>query len=388
MRLAVVVVHYQTPELAATAVDAVLQDAAGSGLEIEGLVVDNGSDAAGRELLDGLPFARLDPGSNLGFAGGVNLGVARSRADSIVLMNADVRVLPGCLGGLVDSLRAGAAVAGPRFWWDDGQRLLLPPAEERSRTAELLTLAAARRERWAVRARRRWRRRARRHWEARRPLPSYALSGGLLALTRSAWERVGPFDEGFRLYFEETDWLRRAARAGLPARYVPAAGAVHAHGSSAVREARSGLWFAESARRFRERHYGRWFAELMETLDGRWRGPAPRARSTVPAVGLDLSGYPLPVWVEVSPNPSGFPAAAELLTSLPCGPWSLPAEAARRLAGAELALQVVDERGRELARLTLEAGSGSAGEVPMAKACRVVDQSEPAVAEARSGSPR
>jgi hypothetical protein len=233
--------------------------------------------------------------------------------------------------------------------------MLLPPAEERSRVSELLALLGTRDERWAVRARRRWRRHARRHWEAQRPLASYALSGSLLALTRAAWERVGPFDENFRLYFEETDWLRRAERAGLPARYVPAAKAIHLHGRSAVQEPRSGGWFEESARRFRERHYGRWFADLLERLDRRLeRRPSVRPAALSPE-GLDLTGRTFPLWVEVSPNATRFPAAAERLTAPPEGAWRLPADVAERLAGSELALQLVDAQGEELACYSLQA---------------------------------
>jgi len=352
-RIAVILVHYHTPELAAAAVAALVADAAASGLAIEGILVDNGSDEEGRALLESLSFARIDPGGNRGFAGGVNLGVAQARAETIVVMNPDVRVLPGCLAALADALAAGAAVAGPRFYWDAARRMVLPPAEERSRRAELLALLATRGGGWAVRARRRWRRHARRHWEAERPLASYALSGGLLALTRAAWDVAGPFDEGFRLYFEETDWLRRAERAGLRAVYVPAAEAVHFHGRSAVQETRSAAWFTESARRFRERHYGRWFADLLERLD---RGLARRASEPLPALpeeGLDVRGYPLPVWVEVSPNPAGFPAAAERLAAAPAGGWRLSADVAERLPAAELAVRVVDAGGRERARAAL-----------------------------------
>jgi GT2 family glycosyltransferase len=351
MRIAVILVHYRTPELAAAAVEALRADAGRSGLELEGILVDNGSDDADRARLASLSFERLEPGANLGFAGGVNLGVSRSRAERIVVINPDVRILPGCLGALMDALSAGAAIAGPRFYWDEARRMLLPPAEERSRTAELLSLLAARGERWAVRARRRWRRHARRHWEAERPVASHALSGSLLAFTRAAWKRAGPFDEGYRLYFEETDWLRRAARLGLPARYVPAAEAIHLHAQSAVQEPRSAGWFEESARRFRERHYGRWFTALLERLAGRpRRAPVPR----VACAEVDLGGLPFPLWVEVSPNPIGFPAAAERLTAPLKAPWKLPAEVAERLAGA-LALQVVDAAGRELLRYSLVA---------------------------------
>ncbi|MFL6196215.1 MAG: glycosyltransferase [Thermoanaerobaculia bacterium] len=345
MRLAVILVHYRTPALAAAAVEALQRDAEASGLEIEGILVDNGSDEADRELLASLPFERIDPGANLGFAGGVNLGVARSKSDWIVLMNPDVLVLPGCLAALVEALRSGAAVAGPRFYWDRGCRLLLPPAEERSRISELLALLAARSERWARLARKRWRRHARRHWQARSPLASHALSGSLLALTRAAWEEAGPFDEGYRLYFEETDWLRRAERLGLPALYVPAAGAVHLHGRSAVQEPRSSAWFEESARRFRRRHYGGWFAALLERL-----GRALPARAGVPpaAPGMDLARFRFPLWVEASPNPAGFPAVGERLAAPPPGLWKLPEEVTERLAGTPLALRVVDDAGREV----------------------------------------
>lgn len=349
MRLAVILVHYHTPELAVAAVEALRADT--SALEVEWLLVDNGSDAAGRALLESLPVQRIDPGSNLGYAGGVNLGVAKSTAELILLMNPDVLVLPGCVPALLDSLRDGAAVVGPRFYWDRTRRLVQPPSELRSRREELLTLLAGRSPRWAAWARRRWRRHARRHWEARAPLPSYSLSGSLLALRRSAWDQAGPFDGGFRLYFEETDWLLRARRHGLPARYVPGAEAVHLYSQSADREPRARQWFEESADRFRRRHYGGWFVRGLQgvahglsrtDVDGT---PLP----TVPGEGLRLPSEPAayPLWVEVSPNPTGFPAAAELVSEPPATPWRLPAEIEAR-AGTALTVQVTDRSGREI----------------------------------------
>jgi N-acetylglucosaminyl-diphospho-decaprenol L-rhamnosyltransferase len=355
MRLAIILVHYHTPALAVDAVAALWQDVERVGLDpstdVEWLLVDNGSDAAGQALLESLPVQRIDPGSNLGYAGGVNLGVARSHAERILLMNPDVLVLPGCVAALLRALEAGAAVAGPQSFWDRQRRMLLPPAEPRSRRDELSALLVGRG------ARRRWRRHARRHWQARQPLPSWTLSGSLLALRREAWGQVGPFDEGYPLFFEETDWLLRVRRHGLPAWYVPAAEAVHLHGQSAVAEPRSRQWFEESARRFREKWYGVWFADLLEALAGRLpRHSEPRQEA--PAAGLDLAGFPFPLWIEVSPNPTGFPAAAERLDAPPAGGWRLPAEVVERIAGSELAVQVVDERGRELAKYRMTVGEG------------------------------
>jgi N-acetylglucosaminyl-diphospho-decaprenol L-rhamnosyltransferase len=351
MRLAVILVHYHTPELAAAAVEALQADLAGTALEVEWLLIDNGSDEAGRARLAGLPVERIDPGENLGYAGGVNLGMARSRSELVVLMNPDVIVLPGCLPALVEALVAGAAVAGPRFYWDRGRRLLQPPAELRTRREELLRLLAGKSAGWAARARRRWRRHARRHWEAREPLPSLSLSGSLLALRRSAWETVGPFDEGYRLYFEETDWLLRARRKGLAGRYVPAAEAVHLYGQSARREPQAEAWFEASARRFRRRHYGGWFVSLLAGLD-RCFPAEPVARPPLPAEGLSLPAEPsaYPLWVEVSPNPAGFPAAAERLAEPRVAPWELPAEILERLPGVELTVQVTAADGRETGR--------------------------------------
>ena len=361
MRLAVVLVHYHAAELALRAVDALRADLAplaNAGLDVEWVVVDNGSDEVERARLAALPGARLDPGCNLGFAGGVNLGVEKTTAEAILVMNPDVIVLPGCGAALVAALAGGAAVAGPRFYWDSGRRLRLPPAELRSRRQEISAALAGRGPAWAARARRRWRRHARRHWQAAAPLPSYALSGALLALRRTAWQAVGPFDAGFQLYFEESDWLKRAQRRGLPARYVPAAEAVHLYNQSAGREPRAADWFAASAERFRRRHYGAWFPAFLAAVGGGGATVPPGTRDARTALaplsdgGLDLTavGGPFPLWVEVSPRPLGFPAAAERLLEPPAAPWTLPAEVVDRLPpGAELTVHVTDDAGRELA---------------------------------------
>lgn len=350
MRLAAILIHYHTPDLAAAALDALRADVAGTGLDVDWLLVDNGSDAGERAKLEDLPARLIDPGRNLGYAGGVNLGVASTEAELILLMNPDVLVLPGCVPALVDRVKDGAAIAGPAFFWDRGRRMLLPPAERRTRRDELAAILSRRGEVWAARARRRWRRHARWHWEARAPLPSHDLSGSLIALSRPAWEAVGPFDEGFQLFFEETDWLLRARQRGVPSWYVPGAQAVHLYNQSAGGEPRAKAWFEESARRFRRLHYGAWSAAALEGLDG-WLPRRPGSLPA-PAEALDLSwtGARFPLWVEVSPNPEGFPAAAERVPEPRV--WRLPEEIQER----GLIAQVTDAGGREVLRRSLETG--------------------------------
>ncbi len=341
MKLAVVLVHYHTPELARGACAALARDAETSGLELETVLVDNGSREQDRGLLAALPARRLDPGRNLGYAGGANAGVGATSADLVVVMNPDVEVLPGCLGALAGELEAGAAAAGPRFYWDRGQSFLLPPTESVSRAAEVLAVLARRGERWARLARRRWRRHARRYWSAGESFPGYDLSGALLAFRRDAWRQVGPFDEGYRLYYEETDWLQRLRAAGLAARFVPAAEAVHLYAQSAAGEARAEAWRLDSGRRFRRRVYGPAFTRWLERLSGRAPTVADRDPAPPPAPGQPAA------WLEVSPSPLGVPAAGQRLTP-PSPPAALPAEILGRLAAGTYYLRSVDAAGREL----------------------------------------
>ena len=369
MRLAIILVHYHTPILAAEAAAALRLDMEKAGIEGEILLIDNGSDPVGREILASLPVRYIDSGENLGYAGGVNLGVSSTEAEVVVLVNPDVLVLPGCLATLLAEIESGTDIAGPLFYWDRGCRLSLPPAEERTRRGELLSLLAWRNEFWALKARHSWRRAARRHWEAPGALPSYDLSGSLLALRRSAWERVGPFDPAYRLFFEETDWLSRARRAGLSARYVPAARAIHLYNQSAGLEPKTREWFEASAERFRRQHYGTWFATLLrgtaEVLPSPWEPTSPPLLPRAEK-GLDLAGLgrDFPLWVEVSPNPTGFPAAAEKIVDPGCGVWRLPAEITAQYSGGGLVVQVTDAAGEEILRGSLPSRpAGEAGDL-------------------------
>lgn len=376
MHLSIVVVHYRTPELVTPALAALTADIAHSELDAEILLIDNGSDPQDRELFQQLPVRHLSTAENRGYAGGVNYGFRESTGEVVVFMNADVLVEPGCLRALVSILDDRVGVAGPRFSWDREGRLLLPPSEERGRRSELLRRAANRSPSFERRARRRWRARARRHWRAVDPIASHDLSGALLAVRREAFLEVGPFDEGYRLYFEETDWLLRARRQGWDGRYVPAARAVHLYDRSGVVEPRSREWFDASRRRFEARYYGRAFDWLARLVEGKGRDRAierevledsadRQAESDqVPELEFEVPSFAKrPLWVEVSPSPHGLPAATERIEPRPGNEahftWSLPAEIWHRLDPGCYRVQLVDDAGTELAVRSLGRGPAS-----------------------------
>jgi GT2 family glycosyltransferase len=96
------------------------------------------------------------------------------------------------------------------------------------------------------------------------------LAGASLMMRRQLVDELGGLDESYFLYFEETDYIRRAREAGWQAWYVPASRVVHAAGQSTgvtVRRARPArlpdYWF-ESRRRYFAKNHGLVYAAATD----------------------------------------------------------------------------------------------------------------------------
>ena len=92
-----------------------------------------------------------------------------------------------------------------------------------------------------------------------RPFACDWVSGAGMIIRREVLEQIGPFDEGFFLYFEEVDFCRRAKAAGWEVWYAPPSTILHVEGASTgitkVGRRRPAYWFA-SRRRFFVKAYG------------------------------------------------------------------------------------------------------------------------------------
>jgi GT2 family glycosyltransferase len=193
------------------------------------LVIDNASAdgtvaaarAAGAEVIANA--------ENRGFAGAVNQGFRATKTELVLVMNPDVR-----LRSRLDRLEAAAlkhGVAGGALT-DGAGRFQQGFTIRRFPTALTLALELLGVNRlWPANP---WNR-AYRYLD--RDLsqagPAEQPAGAFLMIRRDVWEGLGGWDEAFwPMWFEDVDFCRRAAAAGLAIWYEPGARAEHLGGHS------------------------------------------------------------------------------------------------------------------------------------------------------------
>jgi hypothetical protein len=152
------------------------------------------------------------------------------------------------------------------------------------------------------------------------------------------------FDERFRLYFEEADFLRRIAERRKQIAYVPAARCRHVYNQSAGQDrASAAARYAESERKYLEKWNGPFAARVVERFT---RPLAPHAAQPLQgALTLERDD----VVVEVSPLPSFATAAGHVARDRRV---VLPDEVREALRDDELYLRVIArDVGRDTARV-------------------------------------
>jgi N-acetylglucosaminyl-diphospho-decaprenol L-rhamnosyltransferase len=114
--------------------------------------------------------------------------------------------------------------------------------------------------------------------------PTPWAEGSTVLFSAECWERVGPWDESFFLYSEETDFALRARDAGLVTRFTPAARAVHLEGDSKVSPGLWALLTMNKVRLYGRRHgkvatAGFWAALLLRESSRAALGKTPSRRA-------------------------------------------------------------------------------------------------------------
>jgi hypothetical protein len=195
------------------------------------VVVDNGSKDGTVELVrERFPEATLVESANRGLGAGWNLGLRETQGRYALLLNSDAWLVGDALARLVTfaDRRPEAAIVAPRLLNPDGslQRsvrgfpTLWRLATEYFFLRKLAPRSTALNGFYAG---------GFDHDEVRE---ADFVMGACMLVRRTAIEQVGPLDEDYFLFSEETDWCYRFHRAGWQVLFFPGAECVHVGGAS------------------------------------------------------------------------------------------------------------------------------------------------------------
>jgi GT2 family glycosyltransferase len=254
-RIAVVIVTFNS---AAVLPGCLASVAAQTGVDLTRVVVaDNASrddSVAIAEATPGLPVHAVPVGRNAGYAAAINAGLVTldlHELDAVLVLNPDCRLRPDTLCLLAEALRRpGRGIAAPRLLNPDGSfqaslrrrptvlRALAEAAVGGHLAGRIGTLSEL-----AVRPR-----------EYAQAAQVVWATGAAMLLSAEAVRELGPWDESFLLYSEETEYCLRAADQGWSTWYEPAAVVEHIGGESGTNPQLYALMVANKVVLFRRRN--------------------------------------------------------------------------------------------------------------------------------------
>jgi GT2 family glycosyltransferase len=232
MGITLVVVHYRTREPLSRLI-ASLHAARPEAVRELILVNNSGEALDDLAATSGLPTRIVTPGSNVGYARGVNLGIRAATEADVLVLNPDIQVEPGSVEALLRcaAARPRAGIVAPKLVHPDGTLQL---SARRFYTGRTLLLRRLPLGPWAQRSRA-----VRDHlladWDHDETRAVDWVLGAALFVRREAMRDVGLMDERYFLYFEDVDWCQRMWRHGYEVVYCADARMVHEHRRSSAR---------------------------------------------------------------------------------------------------------------------------------------------------------
>jgi N-acetylglucosaminyl-diphospho-decaprenol L-rhamnosyltransferase len=288
MKLLVVIVNYRSARYTLDCLHALAPQI--QGLASARVVVNDNASGDDSMALIGSAIAREGWGEwasavelprNGGFAYGNNAAIRPALRSSdppefVLLLNPDTIPRPGALASLLAFLEQHpeVGIAGSRLEYEDGTQ------HESCFRFHTLATEIAHGLRLGI-VSRLLRRRVEAPPLVNHPIPVDWVAGASMLVRREVFEAIGLLDEGYFLYYEETDFCLRARRAGWPSWYAPASRVAHLVGkSSGLTDRREALprrpryWF-ESRHRYFVKNHGRAYAWIVDlawaVCFGLWR---------------------------------------------------------------------------------------------------------------------
>lgn len=281
LKLLAVTVNYKTPEMTLRAVETLLGEL-GAYPDARVAIVDNDSGDGSLEILE-RGVAEADWGDrvevlaspwNGGFAWGNNfaIGPALERPDPpdyVYLLNSDAFPDPGSVDRLVTFLDQNPdyGIAGSYIHGVEGDTHRTAFRFHSIASEFEMTLGVGFVSKLLA------------HKIVSPELPTETapvdwLAGASMLVRREVFDAIGLLDHGYFLYYEETDFCLRAARAGWPTAYVPESSVTHigsvSTGFQDLSRRTPPYWYA-SRRRYFLKNHGRatlWIANSVYILGG------------------------------------------------------------------------------------------------------------------------
>ncbi|RPJ01401.1 MAG: glycosyltransferase family 2 protein, partial [Chloroflexi bacterium] len=226
----------------------------------EVIVVDSASSDGTAEMVhQRFPWVHLIAETrNVGFTRGNNIALAQAQGRRLMLLNPDTVVHMDALNRLIGYLdtHPDVGIVGPRVLNADGttqstRRRFLRPLTGFFESTWLQGCAP---KRWLDH-----------YYVADQPDDSTFdvdwVQGCALITRREVYAQIGPLDEGYVMFFEETDWCRRAKQRGWRVVYVGDACITHYGGQSTGQvETSKHIHFQRSKLRYYRKFHGRGLA--------------------------------------------------------------------------------------------------------------------------------
>jgi GT2 family glycosyltransferase len=254
LQLSTIIISWNTREMLQACLDSVF--AHSEGLAFEVIVVDNASDDGSADMVaDTFPAVRLIRNTrNVGFAAANNQGFAIASGRHVLLLNSDTIVHGDVLKKSVEWLDMHPKVAamGCRVLNTDGtvqNTCSMYP----SLLNQILLTSGLSRLPWPRFLGRYqmadWKRDVEREVEV--------ISGCYLLVRKSVIDEIGPLDEAFFFFGEETDWCKRMRDAGWSLMFAPVGEITH-HGGGSVKKLndKRDVMLSEAIIRLHRKHSG------------------------------------------------------------------------------------------------------------------------------------
>jgi len=253
--VSIIIVNWNTREFLKKCLESIYDHT--SGFEFETIVIDNNSqdDSVAMIKTEFPTVILIQNKKNLGYPAAVNQGINIARGSYILLMNSDVLILDNAIGVLLNYARQkpDAAAVGCRILNPDSslqQSCLMYPSILNLLLWGTLLHRLFPRNKFFGREDMTW-------WGADDDRPVEVIKGCFMLIDKNAIQTVGPMDQNFFMYAEETDWCCRCKKAGYQILFTPNAQIIH-YGAQSTKFAplKMKLKLRFSTLRFIKKHKG------------------------------------------------------------------------------------------------------------------------------------